>query len=99
MSESWLEILKFVGPPAAVAIIFFWQYCRFANRVLDRVDKRETTLLEFVSGVSGASATITEVNRSLSEDVCRNTEVLRTLGEKVDNLVTRVGDGHVGGSG
>ena len=95
MTEGWLEILKFVGPPAAVAIIFFWQYARFANKTLDRVDKREQTLLDFVSGVSGTSAATTEVNRNLSEDVSANTEAVRQMGAKVDILVEKVGDPNV----
>ena len=95
MSDGWLEILKFVGPPAAVAIIFFWQYCRFANRVLDRVDKREQTLLEFVSSVSATSATTTEVCRGLSERIDDNTDVCRNFSEKLEAAIQRGGDSGV----
>ncbi|KPK74951.1 MAG: hypothetical protein AMJ79_12765 [Phycisphaerae bacterium SM23_30] len=97
MPEGWLEILKFVGPPAAVAIIFFWQYCRFANQVLTRVDRREQTLLDFVSNISATSATTTEVSRNLSEDVASNTEAIRRVGEKIDALMAKVGDVDVRG--
>ena len=92
ISTGWYEILKFVGPPAAVAIIFFWQYCRFANRVLDRVDKRETTLLDFVDKHAGASATTTEINRTLCEQVGENTTAVNSLGEKISLLTQKVGE-------
>jgi len=92
VSSGWIEILKFVGPAAAVAIIYLYIIMRFVNRILDRVDKREKTLLEFVDKHSTTSAIRTEVNRSLCERVTECADKIEALGEKILLLIQKVGE-------
>jgi len=92
ISPTWIEIFKIVGPAATVAIIFLWKNMSFTRWVLDRVEQREKTLLEFVEKHSATSATNTEVNRGLCERVGENTEAIHALGEKISLLAQKVGE-------